>query len=138
MNKDKNIHILYKLPGTPDSYWSIDTFVKVPSEPLYKKLDILKVSDVFNMNILNFVYDSLNKINPEQFHTYYNYLPNTRNTAAVRNKNLTIPVSRTVTYGLKSIKYVGSKLWNELRATIRNSESRKVFSTRVKQSIINT
>ena len=73
-----NIHTSFKLPGDPDTYWSIDTFIKVSSEPLFKKLKILKVKDIYKMNTLNFVYDSLTKSNPDQFHSYYKYPVNTR------------------------------------------------------------
>ena len=114
LNKYNNIHTVFKLPGNPDMYWLIDTFVKVSSSPIFKSLNILKVQDIFNTETLKFVYDSVNKSNPSQFHEYFHYSTNLHNTAANRNGNLNTPQVRTVTYGLKSIKYTGCILWNDL------------------------
>ena len=74
LNKERNIHTIFELPGDPVAYWYVDTFIKIPSDPLFKELEILKVHDIFKMTTLNFVYDSLNKLNPEQFHMYYCYM----------------------------------------------------------------
>ena len=80
LHNDNNI--LIDLPNDPVMYWYVDTFVKVPSDPLFKKLGILKVHDIYNLTTIKFVYESLNKLNPNQFHTYYNYPTGIQNTAA--------------------------------------------------------
>ena len=72
-------------------YWYVDSFLKVPSDPLFKKLGILKVHDIYNLTTIKFVYESLNKLNPNQFHTYYNYSTCLHNTAANRDDNLDPP-----------------------------------------------
>ena len=59
-NKFKNIHTVFKLPGNPDTFWLVDSFVKEPSSPIFKSLNILKIYDIFNIETLKFVYDSLN------------------------------------------------------------------------------
>ena len=41
-------------------------------------------------------------------------------------------------YGLKSIRYLGAKYWNELPAEIRNSSSKTVFKKKLKTYLINT
>ena len=70
LNKDKSIHTLFQLPGDPVTHWYMDTFVKVPSDPIFKELGILKINDIYKITTLTFVYESLNKVNPEQFHIY--------------------------------------------------------------------
>ena len=129
LNKHKNITSIFQLPLKtarlifndnqsilidvgPMSHWYLDTFVSEPSDPIFKKLEILKVTDLFKLCTLKFVYDSLNKLNPLQFHTYYNYPLHNYNTDAMRKLNLNLPTARTSTYGLKSLKYTRCMLWN--------------------------
>jgi len=136
VNKDHYIQSIFELPGDPVTYWIVDSFEKEHSSPIFNELNILKMHDIFNASILNFVYDSIKKLNPHQFHDYFHYPANTYNTAANRRGNLNTPVVRTVTYGLKSIKYTGCMLWNELPDAIRNSLSKKVFNKAVKKHLI--
>ena len=82
------------------------------------------------------MYDSLRKLNPQQFHDYFHYPANNYNTAANRRGNLDTPLVRTVTYGLKSIKYTGCILWNDLPNAIRISISKKVFTKSVKKHVV--
>ena len=110
-NKHRNIHSLFTLSGQPVTYWLFDTFVKEPATPLFHNLGLLMLQDIFNASILNFIYDSLNKSNPSQFHTFFHYA-SIANTAANRQGDLAIPQVRTTTYGLKSIKYTGSLIWD--------------------------
>ena len=114
------------------SHWIVDTFIKIPSDPIFKKLDILKVQDLFKLCTLKFVYESVNKLNPYQFHTYYNYPNHNYNTDAIRNMKLDIPIIRTSTYGLKSLKYTGCMLWNNLSFAERNIKSKNIFSRALK------
>ena len=101
-------------------------------------LGILKVHDIYKLTTLKFVYESLNKLNPDQFHTYYNYPTGITNTAANRDKNLDTPMVRTVTYGLKALKYSGCILWNNLPMDKRNAISKNVFNFSVKNHMINS
>ena len=113
---------------SPMSLWYVNTFVKVPSNPLFKELEILKVTDLFKLCTLKFVYDSLNKLNPFQFHTYYNYPHHNYNTDAIRNLRLAPPKIRTSTYGLKSLKHTGCMLWNNLSFAEKNIKYKNAFS----------
>ena len=45
-----------------------------------------------------------------------------------RNKKLNTHMIRIITYGIKSLKYTGCLLWNELPLDIRVSSSLKIFS----------
>ena len=135
-NKDNYIATIFKLPGDQETHWRIDTFIKEPSAPLFKNLKILTINDIFKAEALKFVYDSLKKLNPIQFHKYFNYAPNLHNTTANRNNNLNPPSVRTTTYGLKSLKYSGSILWNNLPCILRNKPSKMTFAKSVKENLI--
>ena len=67
VNKDKNIHTLYHQPShtvrlilfddnnktydipscNPITYWYVNTFIKIPSDPIFKELGILKIHDIY-------------------------------------------------------------------------------------------
>ena len=117
------------------SYWYVDTFTKVPSDPIFKKLEILKLQDLFKFCALKFVYESVNKLNPFQFHAYYNYPDHNYNTGAMRYMKLNLPTIRTSTYGLKSLKYTGCMLWNNSSFAEKNIKSKTVFSRILKKRI---
>ena len=136
-NNDKYIQTLFELPGQPITYWLVDSYEKVHSSPLFSNLNILKIFDIFKASILTFVFDSLKKTNPIQFHDIFRYPANTLNTAANRRGNLDTPHVRTVTYGLKSVKYTGCVLWNELPSDIRDAQSKISFNKLVKKHYIN-
>ena len=127
-NKDNYISTIFTLPGVPVTYWLVDTFIKEASKPLFKNLNILNIYDVFKVETLKFVYDSLHRLNPPQFHHYFRYPSNVQNTAANRNNNLDTPYIRTETYGFKSLKYTGTVLWNTLPHSVRYKPSRKSFA----------
>ena len=88
------------------------------SLPLFKELEILTIFDVFKVETPKFVFESLNRINPPQFHGLFTYPSNTRNTANNRNKNLFIPQARTKHYGLNSINNIGARTWNNIPLSI--------------------
>ena len=62
------------------------------SAPLFKELNILTVDDTFKIEIIKFVFDSLYRINPFQFHNFFVYPANPYNTSGKRNNNLKIPL----------------------------------------------
>ena len=105
----------------------------IHSLPLFNELNILTIFDIFKLEIIKFVHDSLNKNNPNQFHNYFSYPSNLHNTLSNRQNNLNIPQVRTTTYGLKSIKYSGAIIWNDIPFTIRNIiSSRKNMISKIK------
>ena len=46
-------------------------FSLTPSEPLFFKLNILKINDIFKLMILKFIFNCLNKTNPVNFNYWY-------------------------------------------------------------------
>ena len=53
----------------------------------------------------------------------------------VRNQyklNLEIPIINQVTFGAKSIRYLGPKIWNSLPFQIKSSESLTIFKRVIK------
>ena len=108
------------------------------SLPLFKELEMLTIFDLFKVETSKFVFDCLIGSNPPQFHNYFAYPLNVRNTANTRNKSLLIPQARTTRYGLKSIKNIGARIWNEIPLSIRISVAKKSFVKSLKKEYVDS
>ena len=89
------------------------------SDPLFFKLEIFKIQDIFKIKISKFIYKGLDKNISINFHNWFtlttqirNY--NTRSKVIIRDQlinteTLFIHTSRTSHYGLKKLKFKGLK-----------------------------
>ena len=111
-----------------------------PSTPLLHSLKILKLEDVFHLSLLIFVYISINKISPIYFHDYFTPDSSVHRigTRQVSRGDLFISLKRTTLYGLKTIQYFGSKLWNTLPIFIRVAGSVITFRSKLKAFFIDS
>ncbi len=108
------------------------------SSPIFKDLKILKLSDVFHLKLLTFVYESIHKISPSCFHNFFclsSYVHQYSTRQASRG-NLYLNQKNTVRYGLNSLGYLGAKLWNELPDHIRSAKTKNMFKTKLKSHLI--
>ena len=81
------------------------------SDPLFFKLEIFKIQDIFKIKISKFIYKCLDKNIPINFHNWFTlttqiHNDNTRSKFIIRDqlintKNLFIHTARTSHYGLK-------------------------------------
>ena len=110
------------------------------SSKIFNSLKILKLEDVIHLNILTFVYKALNKVSPACFHTYFTPHSSVHRivTRQVTRGDLFQSLKNTTIYGLKTIKYFGSKLWNTLPLFIRVSCSASVFRSSLKTFFIDS
>ena len=112
------------------------------SDPLFFKLETLKIQDLFKLKISKFIYKSLNKDNPIlNFHNWFiltsqihNY--NTRSKfigteQLIYSNNLFIHTARPSHYGLKKIKVHGATIWNELPPDLRVTNPYGLFNTKL-------
>ena len=115
----------------------------IPSNPIFKELEILKLEDVFKLHVIKFIFSCILLNTPRIFfdwfilnHTVHNYntvsntvinVENYFDVGTVTEKNtLHTRGSRLVNYGGKLLKVSGPILWNSLPEDIRNSQS--IFS----------
>ena len=100
-----------------------------PSEPLFLKLGLLKLDDIFVLQLASFVYACINRLAPPVFDNYFNYISNihdhstrqaTRGDIFVERKNI-------IQYGIKSVRYAGTKSCNTILIEIRRSPSISMF-----------
>ena len=124
----------------------LEDFSFHPSDPLFYKLNIHKVQDVFILRIAKFIFNCLIKTTPVNFHSWFNLTTeihsyNTRTKYVDINKltptrTLFIPYARTTYYGLKLIKVQGPKLWNNLPSSLRiENLSFPIFIKKLKKNL---
>ena len=116
------------------------------SDPLFKRLDILKIYDIHKLGLCKFIYKYFHMIIPSNFHNWFTLVSqvhnyNTRmnyNSETSNNTNtLYVPFRRTTYYGLKQFKVQASKLWNDLPQLIKQKSTLLQFSNELKSFLIN-
>ena len=78
------------------------------------------------------IFKTLSNINPAFMNEIFELRKTKR---AVRNQyklNLEVPIINQVTFGAKSIRYLGPKIWNSLPFHIKSSESLTTFKRIIK------
>ena len=92
-----------------------------PSEPLLKSLNLLKFNDIIHSEILSFVYQWFHKLVPSCFLGFFKPISSIHEypTRQSLNENLFIKSIRTTQYGMRSLHYTGSNLWNLLPINIK-------------------
>ena len=76
----------------------------------------------------------MNKKNPSCFHDYFSFNTNVHqhSTRQSNHGNLFLTHRNSFQYGLKSIQYMGAKMWIDLPVEIRNSPSKYSFKNYLK------
>ena len=120
-----------------------------PSDPLFYQLFIHKVQDIFVLRIAKFIFNSLVGTTPFNFHNWFyltvqihNY--NTRSKyvdidKSIPTRTLFVPTARTSHYGLKLIKVLGPKLWNNIPPLLRvENLTFSIFIKKLKNYLLET
>ena len=103
------------------------------SSPLFKRLNILKLKDLFEQQVKLFMYDFVNKVLPEPLLGIYEnhgdiYGHETRYSTDPKPPNVTTELMR------RSFLYKGPCIWLALDMHIKSSNSRNVFKKRTTQT----
>ena len=120
------------------------------SEPLYKHLEILKLDDIFQLNIAKFVYSVLTFESPTNFHEWFSYDHEVHNHSTrsgaeiIRNSYFDVGTAvQTYTlhlkgsnnkFGEKMIKKSGPVIWNSIPGHIQDATSITVFKYQLKNT----
>ena len=117
-----------------------------PANPLFYGMEILKIYDVFKLQLAKFIFNCIHLTTPPIFYNWFKLITtvhnyNTRSTFFnidhdhISN-NLFIINARTTHYGLKLLKVSGPKLWNSIPNKIRSSQSLNNFKFMFKKYLI--
>ena len=127
-----------------------DQFPLIPgplpaTAPLFCKLKLLKISDIFIFMVCSFIHKCLYHALLSNFddwfkfsiavHNYGTRLNFNINSGSLTN-NLFIPSARTSNYGMKLLKVKGPKIWNAIPVSIRNTLSLISFKKLLKDHLI--
>ena len=135
---DSYIEPLFKLQKSALRAISHQPFL-AHSLPIFKDFNLLRIVDIFKLRLLSFVYESINKVAPDCFNNLFslNSSVHCHNTRQSNRGDLFLANINTSQYGLKSIRYLGAKLWNELPTAIRTSSSKFSFKKSLKHHFLN-
>ena len=99
------------------------------SAPLFDALQILKLNDIFKLQVTSFVYECLNNLVRIYFREYFVSIHSVHNIGTRQSKkgDLFALCCNTTQYGLRSIHYLGVHIWNSLPNEIRESRSLSTF-----------
>ena len=91
------------------------------SEPLLKSLRLLKFFDIIHLEILSLVYQWYHRLSPSCFVNYFNPVSSIHsyNTRQSQNDNLFVRSVHTTQYGIRSLSYTGTNLWNSLSTDVK-------------------
>ena len=123
------------------------------SEPLFKNLKLLKLSDIFQLNVAKFVFETLLFESPQNFWNWFTYCHNTHSYATssasviectdyfdigtvVSTHTLRVQKSKLVKFGGRLIKVMGPLIWNKLPNDIQDATSVNSFKDKVKSFYI--
>ena len=109
------------------------------SLPIFKDLKLLRIVEIFKLKLLSFVYQSVSMVAPVCFQNcfFLNSTLHCHNTRQSTCGDLFLANINTSQYGLKSIQYLGAKLWNELPIAIRTSPLKFTFKKSLKFHFLN-
>ena len=97
-----------------------------PSLPIFNDLKLLKLSEIFELRLSTFVFDSVKKTSPSCFHDFFLFNSSVHQYSTRQSSQGDLYMSRrnSLQYGLKSIRYLGAKFWNTLPIELRNAPSK--------------
>ena len=78
------------------------------------------------------IYETINNLNPEFMRDLFSLRETSRLVREKQLLNLNIPVHNQVTFGSKSLRVFGPKVWNSLPYHIKSSEILKSFKLIIK------
>ena len=110
------------------------------SEPLLKSLNLLKFNDIIHSEILSFVYQWFHKLVPSCFLDFFKPISSIHEypTRQSLNEFFFFKSIRTTQYGIRSLHYTGSNLWNSLPITIKQITPFSKFRKTLKKQIIDS
>ena len=102
-----------------------------PSAPTFLRT---KISDLFDLKLASFVYESVHKISLVPFHNFFHSVSSVHQHSTRRSSkgDFFLPGKKSLQYGLKLVRFAGAKLWNSLPFIIKESQSIKVFRSKTK------
>lgn len=133
-----HIECLHKLQKRFVRLATNSEYNKAPSSPLFKELNILKINDIYNLNVLIFTYKCINRTDnfpQDLFCNYFQTNQNIHDHDTRQINNLHTSKFRT-NYGKRSIKNQGEIVWNKTPNFIKDSKNPITLKQHFKKHVI--
>ena len=93
--------------------------ITTPSLP-FNKLELLRLTDISNLQLASFVFECVNGLSPQFFENYFTSSASKHGKGARQSTrgNLLLERQHTIQYGKRSVQYSGAKLWNSIPSEI--------------------
>ena len=103
---------------------------------LFKSMKILKVKDIFELEIAKFMYSYYHSMLPENFDNYFKYASKHHDykTRSIAANNFYLERAKTRN-GQRSCSYIGVKIWNKISPTFKQLPKYS-FSKQIKLSML--
>ena len=95
------------------------------TDPLFKRFNILKIEDIYKLNLLMHVHKGHSK---GDFHTQHE--------VNTRNSNFANPTFHRLSQTQRAVSYAGPRTWNDLPEDIRSTQKYTKFKYEVKRLFI--
>ena len=109
-----------------------------PSSPIFSNLKILKLQDLFQLKLLSFVYECINKISPVCFYNFFESIKSIHHhdTRKASKNDIFLTRKNTLQYGIRSVRFTGAESWNSIPTTIKESASLVCFRYKLKSYLL--
>ena len=106
--------------------------------PLFYKDKILKLKEIFNLELAKFMHKYTNNYLPKSFNEYFNPAINihSHNTRNIHNKFFIPRVNKKL--GQKSISFLGSQSWNNIPNSLKDIKYSNTFAKKYKNHLLET
>ena len=84
------------------------------------------------ISLFSEIYKSINNINPTYMNEIFKLKKSSRAVRSNYKLNLDVPTINQVSFGYKSLRYYGPKIWNSLPFHIKSSENLETFKNIIK------
>ena len=110
----------------------------VHAPPLFHKLKVLTIFDIYKLQLGKLIYESVNDIGPTNIVIKYTWASeiHRHNTRYAHNGNLYTNSVRTTRFGLQGLQTQSKQLWEILPNKIKDCRTKKSFIKSFKQHII--
>ena len=106
---------------------------RTPTDEIHKTMNILKVKDIYECNLLSFVNKIMMKMCPSSFELYFQ---KRQNNYDVRRKNQLVVLVVRLCLGEKAARVTGASLWNRLHKDMVQYRLMKCFKGKLKNYYI--
>ena len=109
------------------------------SETLLANLKILKLGDLYHLNLGKFMYKHMTHVLPACFDSCFTLTSNTHshNTRSTTKKNLHVSYSRTTISKNSAVKR-GTIYWNSLDNSFKSARTLSIFARQLKRHFLNS